>query len=239
MPYIYEPTGKAKEYSDLALNIYIQCDHGCKYCYVPSIRRPDPAGIKHRLDLGKLDKECETVDRTKRILLCFMTDPYCHKDVELQDTRRTLEILLKHQLPVSLLTKGGRRLYRDLDLIRQFKDIKVGATLTLTDETMLREWEKDAAPTSERIEMLRTLHEAGVRTWASMEPVIDPQQSLELMAVTLPFVDEYKIGKLNHDKIHESGIDWREFGQKAVELMEQNHKSYYIKEDLKKWLKQT
>lgn len=29
---IYEPKGKAKEYGDLALNIYTGCSHGCFYC---------------------------------------------------------------------------------------------------------------------------------------------------------------------------------------------------------------
>jgi DNA repair photolyase len=29
-PIIYEPRGKAKEYADLAANLYLGCDHGCK-----------------------------------------------------------------------------------------------------------------------------------------------------------------------------------------------------------------
>ena len=41
---IYEPKGKAKEYADLALNIYEGCSHGCKYCSVPLILK------KNRVD---------------------------------------------------------------------------------------------------------------------------------------------------------------------------------------------
>ena len=35
-PIIYEPTGAALEYADLALNHYHCCSHGCVYCFAPS-----------------------------------------------------------------------------------------------------------------------------------------------------------------------------------------------------------
>ena len=30
---IYEPSGRAREYGELAVNIYTGCNHGCSYCY--------------------------------------------------------------------------------------------------------------------------------------------------------------------------------------------------------------
>ena len=36
MSVIYTPKGAAREYSPLALNLYLQCTHACKYCYAPS-----------------------------------------------------------------------------------------------------------------------------------------------------------------------------------------------------------
>lgn len=33
MGVIYEPKGKAREYCELAVNLYRGCGHGCLYCY--------------------------------------------------------------------------------------------------------------------------------------------------------------------------------------------------------------
>ena len=33
MNVIYEPKGRAREYSELACNLYRGCTHGCRYCY--------------------------------------------------------------------------------------------------------------------------------------------------------------------------------------------------------------
>lgn len=35
MPVIYEPKGRANEYSPYACNLYIGCSHRCRYCYAP------------------------------------------------------------------------------------------------------------------------------------------------------------------------------------------------------------
>ena len=37
MKAIYEPAGKAREYADLACNLYRGCVHGCKYCFAPAV----------------------------------------------------------------------------------------------------------------------------------------------------------------------------------------------------------
>jgi DNA repair photolyase len=87
---------------------------------------------------------------------------------------------------------------------------------------------------AERFKALRILKENGVKTWASMEPVIFPDQSLEIMELTKDYVDAYKIGKLNHFKKHEDKFDWTKFLTESVGIMRKNNKSdkFYIKKDL-------
>lgn len=115
------------------------------------------------------------------------------------------------------------------------KNIQVGASLTFTSVTDAKKWEKNAAVPNDRFNSLKRLHDAGIRTWASMEPVIFPDQSLEIMEITKDYVDSYKIGKLNHFPKHEQKFNWTSFLNAAIKTMRKNNKLFYIKNDLAKW----
>ena len=39
MDVVYKPRGRAREYSELACNLYRGCTHGCRYCYAPASMR--------------------------------------------------------------------------------------------------------------------------------------------------------------------------------------------------------
>jgi hypothetical protein len=62
--------------------------------------------------------------------------------------------------------------------------------------------------------------------------VIDPDQTLRLMEYGLPFIDEYKVGKLNHRPELERTIDWKTFGNAAEEMLRDAGKKYILKKDL-------
>ena len=210
MALIYEPSGKAREYSPLALNIYKGCDHGCGYCYVPKIFQRwgsyDHSEVLTKYNfLEELRKGAKKKKGLKdQVLLSFTTDPYCKADEQLKVTRTVLEILLENEIPVAILTKGGSRSLRDMDLFKQFNGhIKVGASLTF-DNTELS---------------------------VEKEPVIIPAQTLNLMELT-SFIDHCKIGKLNHFAGYEKSIDWTRFLDDAVNVMRKTDQKFYIKDDL-------
>lgn len=237
---IYEPSGKAREYSPLALNIYNGCDHGCKYCYVPEASRGNSLNTvsRPRKDfLKNLRYELEkTSPIKKQVLLCFLTDPYNHLDEEVGTTRETLKILLEYNVPVSILTKGGNRALRDLDLFKMFgKHIQIGCTITCTDPEKSMANEPNASLPDERLNLLSVCKKNNIRTWVSMEPVLNAQDSLNAMLFLIPYVDLFKIGKLNHDPLTEAKIDWRQFLDDSVWLMKKYKRDYYIKADLLKY----
>lgn len=241
MSVIYEPKGKAREYSPLALNLYLQCTHGCNYCYAPSamqksreqyFNKPEP-----RKDvIENLKRELARSRPTEQVLLSFIGDVYCETSDDNKTTRQSLELLLDARVPVAILTKGGARCIKDIDLFKKFNEhIQVGATLTFKDANKSFEWEPGAASPDERINTLKTLHEAGIRTFASFEPVIDPDESLKLIIETISYncVDVYKIGKINHNKEIEQSVDWTRFLNKSLELLRSAGKAIYIKHDLR------
>ena len=72
-------------------------------------------------------------------------------------------------------------------------------------------------------------------TWVSLEPVLEPAASLEIIRETAPYVNLFKVGKLNYHPMARS-IDWRAFGLAAIALLESLGKPYYIKKDLAAYL---
>lgn len=242
MSAIYEPSGAAREYSPLALNFIKGCDHGCVYCYVPKVMKRFNKDYVHSnvyiKEESMLLKEIERSakkykDSEKQVFLSFLTDPYSSFNRETKLTRKVLLILLEHNIPVSILTKGGMQVLDDLDVIKKFgKNIQVGCSLTFTDEQDSLKWEKGAAVPKDRFEVLKRLHQEGVKTWASLEPVIFPEQSLEIMKITSSYVDSFKIGKLNHFKNHEDKFDWTKFLNDSIKIMRENDNLFYIKHDL-------
>ena len=78
----------------------------------------------------------------------------------------------------------------------------------------------------------------GIYSWASLELVIDPEQSLELIHRIRQYNDLYKVGKLNYHPASNK-VDWRKFTEDVIALLEKYNRKYYIKESLKKHLIET
>jgi DNA repair photolyase len=234
---IYEPKGRAREYAALACNVYSGCDHGCIYCYAPdaTFRKHDDFCIsKTRPNfLRKLAIEAERTKTNERILLSFTCDPYQVLDETAKATRETINVLHAAGLHVQVLTKGGTRALRDLSLFTP--QDAFATSLTLTDDASSAKWEPGAALPGNRIATIRLFHEAGIPTWVSLEPVLNPASALELIRRTHPFVDLYKVGTLNHHPLAKT-IDWHRFAHDAVTLLEALGKPYYIKDDLRAYL---
>lgn len=236
---IYIPSGRAREYSPLALNYFKGCDHGCLYCYVPNMMKRFNNSYNHSnvsapLNFEDLEKSAKKLKGcNQQILLSFTGDPYC--GFETTETKTVLEILNKYEHKVAILTKQPDKALKDLDLIKSFEDrIKIGSTLTFSSLTDSLKWEKGASTPKKRIDALEMFAKNGVKTWASFEPVIIPEQSLILMERVSSFIDHVKVGKINNYKGIDKAIDWGKFIDDSVKIMRKNGMDdrFYIKKDL-------
>ena len=239
MSVLYTPRGRAREYAPLSANVYSGCSHGCIYCYAPAaVRRKredfhQNPGTRTKL-LHQLELDCKrSPGDGQRVLLSFTTDPYQPLDIEHCVTRFTITILHRYGYNVQILTKGGTRALRDLDLFTT--QDAFATTMTLTSAEHSRQWEPGAALPADRIYTIHAFHEAGIPTWVSLEPVLNPVSALTIIRQTHTFVDLFKVGKLNHHPLSRR-IDWAEFGNRAINLLESLDQPYYIKDDLAAYL---
>ena len=177
------------------LNPYVGCQHGCRYCYATFMRRY----TGHRERWGEfvdvkvnspelLAKEVRRAHRWE-VIVSSVTDPYQPLERRYGLTRRCLQILLEHQLPVSILTKSSLVL-RDIDLLARFDQCQVGLTITTDKDEIKRVFEPHSSPIAERIRALQTLHDQGLRTYAFIGPILpqDPQRLAERLCGLVDFV---------------------------------------------------
>lgn len=227
---IYPPRTRAREYCDLAVNIYDSCPHGCEYCYARAMakRFGKPWGnvVSPRHGIVEAVRKQLTGMRGQgqKIMLCFTCDPY-PIGVDSSVTREVIQAIKESGNHVQILTKGNGDAQRDLDLLDS--NDSFGVTLSGDYDEI---YEKGAAYEGQRVINITAAHVRGVPTWVSCEPVINPR-AIEDFIVDLDFVGLWRIGKMNHRK---SNIDWRQFGIDIEALCKRLGRNYYIKEDLRK-----
>ena len=229
-PPIYEPKGKAKEYGDLALNIYTGCPHECFYCFAPSVLHKEKekfhTGVMPRPGIvEETKKQLEKEGITDKLIhLCFTCDPF-PTGVNNEATREIIKLLKEHGNHVQILTKGDGR--RDFDLL-DGKDW-FGVTISSMGERATKA-EPGAAFPELRLCELEEAKLQGIKTWVSFEPVICAEDVIGVLDEYYELFDKVKIGKLNY---HRSDIDWARFGRDAETICQKRGLEYYIKESLR------
>ncbi len=231
---IYEPEGRAREFSELVLNLYTICNLGCEYCFNKKMPWYKDTSCRPRTDLlENLEKEArKRAGDPREILLCFTCDPYPVLPQSKIITRDAMLILESNRLKAQILTKSGMRSTQDSDILKR-NGWKYGCSLTCSSEETRLEYEPFTAPFTERLEAMVSMKARGIYTWVSLEPVLDPGQSLWIIkhlllrADTRP--DYWKLGKLNYEQ---TATDWRGYLDKARKLLDDNDQQYMVKEDL-------
>ncbi len=195
-------TGSEISGVDYCVNPYVGCSHGCRYCYATFMKRYSGhteawgSFVDVKINAPEILQKQLHRARSGRVMISSVTDAYQPIESKYKLTRQCLEILLQSQFPVDILTKSPLVL-RDTDLIKKFKDIEVGITITTNDEKMQKIFEPNAPSIMARIRTLKALHDKGINTYAFIGPVL-PMNPEALSEKIRPHVDSIIIDKMNY-----------------------------------------
>jgi DNA repair photolyase len=180
---------------------YVGCAHNCHYCYALNQAETDwTKEIRTYKDInGQLSGELEKISPQK-IYMGYYTDPYQPCEIEYRQTRQVLELLLEKGFSVSILTKSDLVL-RDVDLFHRMENSSISVSVAFNDNGIRERFEANTKDTEVRIEALRKLKEAGIKTSALICPVIPYITDVKPLIYWLePFADTIWIYGLSVEK---------------------------------------
>ena len=195
-----------------AINPYTGCEHACTYCYARFMKRFSG----HREAWGQfVDVKVNAADLLRQELLkkkraqvwiSGVCDPYQPLEGKYGLTRQCLEILAENGWPVAVQTRSPLVL-RDLDIIKKGKDFEVGLSVTTADDRIRQIFEPNAPPIQERVDALEQLHQAGIRTYAMIAPMLPGAEGLAEMLAG-------KVERVILDRMNYQHADWvyRKYG---------------------------
>jgi DNA repair photolyase len=160
--------GSTIEYT---INQYRGCTHGCVYCYAPSLihdERSWGSYVDVKVNAHHvLDRELVSAQKHV-VFVSSASDPYQPVEARYKVTKKVLEVLVKHEFPVLLLTRSPLVL-RDLDLLQQLDWVRVGFSISSVSTKF---YEPGVPSLEKRLESLRKLQDHGISTWVSMAPIV-------------------------------------------------------------------
>ena len=175
---MHEVSAKSIVSSQLVMNIYRGCRHGCIYCDSRSKcyqMEHDFEDVEVKVNAPVLLEQM-LQRRKKRAMISMgsMTDPYQPIEKIYKLTRKCLQVIEKYGFGVTLITKSDLIL-RDLPIlerIHQKAKCVVQITLTTMDENLVKKIEPYAPTTKRRIEVLQVLKEHHIPTVVWLSPFL-------------------------------------------------------------------
>lgn len=175
-----------------SVNAYRGCEHGCIYCFA----RPShsymglSAGQDFETEIftkpnaaALLEREITRPGyRMRTIAIGTNTDPYQPAEKTQRITRALLEVLQRHQHPVSITTKS-HLVTRDIDILSAMAAdglAQVEMSITTLNHRLARQMEPRASSPARRLEAVRALSQAGIQCGVMVAPVIPALTDHEL-----------------------------------------------------------
>jgi DNA repair photolyase len=186
---------------DYVINPYTGCQHGCTYCYARFMKRftghKEPWGEFVDVKINAPELLARQIQKLQpgRVWVSGVCDSYQPVENTYELTKKCLEILIRHDWPVTVQTKSSLVL-RDIQLLSASDKIEVGISVTTGDEGIRQLFEPNVPSIQERIKALEELHNTGIRTFAMIAPLLPKAE--ELATMLRGKVDYVLIDRMNY-----------------------------------------
>ena len=166
--------------------------------------------------------------KDKSIGISSVTDAYQPIEGKYKLTRGVLKKLIPPQPDLWILTKSDL-IIRDIDLLKQFKKCVVGVSLSTLDDKIRKEVEPLAASVERRINALKKLKEAGIKTYVFISPIFPFLTDWQgIIEKTKNFAGEFWFENLNlYSSLRNNIYSWLK--NHHPELAERYQEIYFTK----------
>jgi len=153
-------------WSRYTLNPYSGCAHVCIYCDARSQRYYLDQDFENEVII-KTDFAKKLDNRLKRARKLLpdviapggVNDAYQPIEKKVENTRKVLQVIAKHQFPLNIATKSNL-VTKDIDILKKIADdtwCTVGFSISTTNEDLAKFLEPYSSPPSERLKALTTI----------------------------------------------------------------------------------
>jgi DNA repair photolyase len=165
------------------INPYVGCQHGCSYCYARFMKRftghREPWGefVDVKINAPELLKKEIVGKKPDRVWISGVCDAYQPLEAKYKITRQCLEILAENNWPFTIQTKSPL-VTRDIDIFKKGKDVEIGFSIGTADDEIRKIFEPNAPTIESRIKAIEKLHQAGLKTFVMIAPVLPGAENL-------------------------------------------------------------
>ena len=209
---------------DWTCNPYVGCSFGCTYCYamfLPQNRRPKEdwgRWFQAKINAVELARKQAPKVAGQAVYMSSVTDPYLPAERSLHLTRGILEVLIPHQ-PRLLVQTRGPLVVRDIDVLSQFRAVRVNMSIPTDSEEVRHVFEPKAPPLERRWQAAGELKAAGLPVGVCVTPMLplaDPDAFIQRLV-------EFEPDVLVVQDFHDSGGGFgADTGEAARRLLAQS-----------------
>jgi DNA repair photolyase len=197
---------------DWSCNPYVGCSFGCTYCYamfLPQNRRPKEdwgKWFQAKINGVELARKHAPKVAGQAVYMSSVTDPYLPAERSLCLTRGILEELIPHQ-PRLLVQTRGPLVVRDIDVLIQFRAVRINMSIPTDSEEVRQAFEPKAPPLERRWQAAAELKAAGLPVGICVTPMLPIQEPEAFVRRLVEFEPEVLVVQDFHDSGGGFGAD--------------------------------